>query len=284
MKSFRLKTRSKLRSSKLRKGGNRKSSGLSSSGGGSSKIDWGNLKRLIYQHYEIQDLIKSEAEPLLILEFDMKDVKKKLLSIFMNNAFDLNSLSYPNGVKELLKLIIGTDADVVKAYANSYLNIDESNLMITEIIQELKNEYQSEIDKRDKIRDKDTIKNFEKKISILNIVLGILLPNDALMVDRIRAVKRGEEPSQVSKNSDHLGLPGPPYKSIMENLYGPNYRHESSNPFNYNDMISNLNGSSSSSSSDEKGHPDNSSSSEKGGRRRSRKLRGRKLRKTMRRK
>jgi len=126
---------------------------------------------------------------------------------------------------------------------------------------------------------------FYRNYQNLKTIISIFdIPEDAVMLDKIRAVKRGEEPSQVSKNSDHLGLPGPPYKSIMENLYGPNYRHESSNPFNYNDMISNLNGSSSSSSSDEKGHPDNSSSSEKGGRRRSRKLRGRKLRKTMRRK
>ena len=88
------------------------------------------------------------------LQEDIEGIKVKLIRIFQDNKFDLSSLNYRSDIKGLLKKVVSTDAEITEAYANSYLNINESNLMITEIIQELKNEYQSDIDEiRDEIMD-----------------------------------------------------------------------------------------------------------------------------------
>ena len=271
-----------------RRGGNGKFSSSSSSS--SSEVNLKGLIFLLNQYIDCKNLIEDEItnnediNDINELEKAIKEIKEELIHIFKYNKFDLSSLNYRSDIKGLLKKVVSTDAEITEAYADAYLNIDEGNLMITEIIQELKNEYQSEIDEiREEImdeagemeeEDENNIRYFESKISNLNIVLGILLPHDALMVDRIRAVRSGEEPGPVSKNSDHIGLPGPLLENVMSYLEGPNYRHVSSHPHPHPILGADWNANSSSSSS----------SNTLGGRRTRRRIRTRKLRKSIRRK
>ena len=85
--------------------------------------------------------------------------------------------------------------------------------------------------------------NLKTIISIFDI------PEDAVMLDKIRAVKRGEVAGPVSKNSDHLGLPGPAFETLMSLRHGKNYRHVSSNPNPHPILGADWNANSSSSSS-----------------------------------
>ena len=158
-----------------------------------------------------------------------------------------------------------TDEQIVTAYARAYLNIRNNNKKnLIEHIHSLVSEYEEEIkilendhenddendDEMDQ-SDSNYVKDLKVLTANLNRILEVLsIPEDAVMLNKIRAVKRGEEPGPVSKNSNHLGFPDPAIKNIMSLMHDPLYfKNVSANPKPHPILGADWNTNSSSSSS-----------------------------------
>ena len=280
MKSLRLNRRKHNKSRKLRKGGNGPTSSSSSNPKVSFRTVSALLRSISDKEYVIREL--EQDDPLNINEINQKkqqqiNAKNQVISIFENNNSFLLKLS--SREKEILLNDVLNDRGISIAYANAYLNLKDITLIPNEAIavalaehKDIDASIQEEINYKAAAAEYPVNIDFYKNYKNLKTIIRIFnIPEDALMVSKIRAVKRGETPGPVSKNSDHIGFPDPAFANIMGYHVGPEYRNISSQPHPHPILGSDWTAS--------------SSSSEKGGRRRrSRKLRSRKLRKSNRRK
>jgi len=233
LKSRKLKSR-KLRTRKLRKGGN---------GNSNTKINFNKVNSLLRSISDKEYIIRElqEEEPLNIYEINQKkqqqlNAKNQVISIFENNNSFLLKLS--NREKEILLNDVLNDRDISIAYAKAYLNLKDTNLIPNEAIAVVLAEHkenddfiQEEINYKAAAAEYQVNIDFYKNYQNLKTIISIFdIPEDAVMIDKIRAVKRGEEPGPVSRNSNHLGLPGPAFETLMSIRHGENYRHQSSHP------------------------------------------------------
>jgi hypothetical protein len=203
----------------------------------------------------LQDKIWNEEEEQND-EVRLNEVINLVILKFNENRITLARLNDEERY-DLFEAIIGfidfreTDKKIITAYANAYLTQNANIDWMTELLKlEIKDKkqhiekikrnedenghYETEEDKAEGIIvDERQIENIE---IILNI---ITIHEDSLMVNAIRAVKRGEEPGSVSKNSNHIGLPDPAFENVITNLHGPNYKYRAKNPKQYETVLSN---------------------------------------------
>ena len=253
MKSLRLKIRKHSKSRKLR-------SRKHSKGGNGDRYNSRNknyivLRTMIDEIKTLQDKIWNEEEEPND-EVRLNQVINLVILKFNENRITLARLNDEERY-DLFEAIIGfidfreTDKKIITAYANAYLTQNANIDWMTELLKlEIKDKkqhiekikrnedenghYETEEDKAEGIIvDERQIENIE---IILNI---ITIHEDSLMVNAIRAVKRGEEPGSVSKNSNHIGLPDPAFENVITNLHGPNYKYRAKNPKQYETVLSN---------------------------------------------
>jgi hypothetical protein len=149
------------------------------------------------------------------------------------------------------------DRAISIAYAKAYLNLKDTTLIPNEAIAVVLAEHkenddfiQEEINYKAAAAEYPENIDFYKNYQNLKTIIKIFdIPEDAVLLDKIRAVKRGEEPGPVSRNSNHLGLPDPVFETLMRLRHGKNYRHVSSNPHIHPILGADWNANSSSSSS-----------------------------------
>ena len=288
MKSLRLKSRKlktrKLRSRKLRKGGN-------GDRYNSRNKNYIVLRTMLDEIKTLQDKIWNEEEEPND-QVRLNKVINLVILKFNENRITLARLNVEERY-DLFEAIIGfidfreTDKKIITAYANAYLTQNANIDWMTELLK-IKIEEKKQHIEMIKRNEDDTGDNYEteedkaegiivdeRQIENIEIILNIIsIHEDSLMVNAIRAVKRGEEPGSVSKNSNHIGLPDSAFENVMGYLHGPNYKHRAKNPKKYSDVEENYKRFVS------EHPPDNGSSEVDGGGRRRKTMR----RKTMRRK
>ena len=219
-------------------------------------------------------------------------------SLFKNNRIDLSHLTHQQ-TDLLLHLIIGItdnfdddnaeiDNQIVEAYAQAYLRYKDTHNSSMLEIEHLKSEIENinsliesiesgEDDVYENDDDKEeAVQHYMNQIENIKKILNIFIAEKSLMVSKTSFLPKEKYPGRGEQitSTDRGLLPDLPFAHVMGYHVGPEYRHESSQPVPHPILGSDLNTS--------------SSSSEKGGRRsriiKTRKLRTRKLRKSIRRK
>ena len=246
MKSLRLKSRKHSKSRKLTKGRKLRKGGNGPSSSSSSQVSLRRLFDLLAKYNSNNNnLIYFEKYPNQTDENDItrmiaakENYKNRTLEIFRNNMVDISTISSTDLLNLLRNILSIKDEDVFNAFRILCSKIPSENQSeIYRDIEAYKNNISDTINRRG-YAVLGELDNIDKSNELMEIIKNVIKDN-AVMVNSIRAVKRGEEPGPVSKHSDHIGLFGPAFENTMGYLNSANYRNESSNPTNYDNVMTN---------------------------------------------